>query len=138
MLKDIELWLANNPWSQILLILLGAYAVNRFGKILLESIIRRTVRYHAHGDNSEDDSKKRQDTLISMSSAVVSVLVWLVAGFTILGHFFKLDLAPLIAATGVAGVALGFGAQSLIKDFISGLFISTLSIRRWVLPKSTC
>jgi moderate conductance mechanosensitive channel len=120
MWKDISIWFDNNPWAQILFIIVLAYAARRFGGMLLENVIRRTVRYHAHGDQSEDDSKKRQDTLISMFSGV---LVWLVAGFTILGHFFKLDLAPLIAATGVAGVALGFGAQSLIKDFISGLFI---------------
>jgi moderate conductance mechanosensitive channel len=123
MWKDISIWFDNNPWAQILFIIVLAYAARRFGGMLLENVIRRTVRYHAHGDQSEDDSKKRQDTLISMFSAVLGVLVWLVAGFTILGHFFKLDLAPLIAATGVAGVALGFGAQSLIKDFISGLFI---------------
>src|SRR5690349_210290 len=123
MWKDISIWFDNNPWAQILFIIVLAYAARHFGGMLLEKVIRRTVRYHAHGDQSEDDSKKRQDTLISMFSAVLGVLVWLVAGFTILGHFFKLDLAPLIAATGVAGVALGFGAQSLIKDFISGLFI---------------
>jgi moderate conductance mechanosensitive channel len=123
MWKDMTVWLSANPWAQILLIVLVAYVVKRFGAMALESIIRRTVRYHAHGDQSEDDSKKRQDTLISMFSAVLGVLVWLVAGFTILGGIFQLNLAPLIAATGVAGVALGFGAQSLIKDFISGLFI---------------
>jgi small-conductance mechanosensitive channel len=123
MFKDINAWLTNNPWAQIALVLLAAFLVRRFGAMALENVIRRTVRYHAHGDQSEDDSKKRQDTLISMLSAVLGVLVWLVAGFTILGRFFHLDLAPLIAATGVAGVALGFGAQSLIKDFISGLFI---------------
>jgi moderate conductance mechanosensitive channel len=124
MFKDISIWLDNNPWAQVIITVFLAYLAKHFGKMLLEQLIRRTVRYHAHGDKSEDDSKKRQDTLISMSSAALSVLVWLVAGLTILRLAFpKLDLTPLIAATGVAGVALGFGAQSLIKDFISGLFI---------------
>ncbi|HSE60962.1 MAG TPA: mechanosensitive ion channel family protein [Candidatus Saccharimonadales bacterium] len=123
MWKDIEAWLTNNSWASILLIIGAAYLAKRFGAMFLEKVIRRTVRYHAHGDQSEEDTKKRQDTLISLFSTALTVLIWLVVGFTILGHYFQIELAPLIAASGVVGVALGFGAQSLIKDFISGLFI---------------
>lgn len=121
--KDIELWFTNNPWIWVLIIIVAAYVTQRFGVVALTHLIRRTVHRQVHGDTSQEDVKKRQDTLISMFSAMITVLVWLVAGFTVLGQFFHLELAPLIAASGVIGVALGFGAQSLIKDFISGLFI---------------
>jgi small conductance mechanosensitive channel len=52
----------------------------------------------------------------------VTVLVWTIAAIMILGEL-NVDLAPLIAATGIVGIALGFGAQSLVKDCITGLFM---------------
>jgi small-conductance mechanosensitive channel len=123
MWKDISRWLDANPWASIILILVIAYIVRHFAGMLIEKLIRRTVRYRAHGDLSEEDTKKRQDTLISMFTAIAQTLVWLVAGFTILERYFNIDLTPLLASASVLGVAIGFGAQSLIKDFLSGLFI---------------
>jgi small-conductance mechanosensitive channel len=59
-----------------------------------------------------------------MFSAILRVLVWLVAGFSIIRLIFpKLDLTPILASASVLGVAIGFGAQTVIKDFLSGLFI---------------
>lgn len=122
MWEDVGHWLDRNWWAWAILVLIGAYLARHFGNIALEKIIRRTVRYRAHGDLSEEDNKKRQDTLISMLTAVWGVMVWLIAAFTILQRF-GINLAPLLAGASVMGVALGFGAQSLIKDFLSGLFI---------------
>ena len=113
-------WLQRNTLP-IILILAGSYIVIRFGTKLLELIIRRTVG-QIHSDTSEDDVKKRQDTLISMFSTMFRVLVWLTAGFTIL-QMMGINLTPLIAGASVLGVALGFGAQSIIKDLLTGLFI---------------
>ena len=48
--------------------------------------------------------------------------IWMVALFMILGQL-DIDLAPLIAGAGIGGLALGFGAQSIVKDFLSGLFM---------------
>jgi moderate conductance mechanosensitive channel len=121
MWNSIQSWI-NTHWFAVVIVLVAAYVTHRFGAMIVEKVIRRTIRYHAHGDTGEEDNKKRQDTLISMFSTVLRLMVWLVAGFTILG-WFGINLAPLIASAGIIGVALGFGAQSLIKDFISGLFI---------------
>lgn len=120
-IRSIQGWIATN-WLDIVLILLAAWLVRRFGDITVDAIIRRTVRHRVHGDISDEDIKKRQDTLISMFATVLRVLVWLVAGFTILRRL-GIDLTPLLAGASVLGVALGFGAQSIIKDFLSGLFI---------------
>lgn len=122
MWEDVGHWLDKNWWAWIILVLIGAYLARHFGNIALEKVIRRTVRYRAHGDLSEEDNKKRQDTLISMLTAVWGVMVWLIAAFTILQRF-GINLAPLLAGASVMGVAIGFGAQSLIKDFLSGLFV---------------
>lgn len=118
--KSIINWLQANTFNTIL-ILLASVLVIQFGNKLLAIIIRRAVG-RINTDLSEHDVKKRQDTLISMFSTILKVLVWLTAGFTILGSM-GINLAPLLAGASVIGVALGFGAQSLIKDLLSGLFI---------------
>jgi small-conductance mechanosensitive channel len=64
----------------------------------------------------------RAASIATVVASTVTVLVWTVATIMILGEL-DVDLAPLIAATGIAGVALGFGAQSLVKDCITGLFM---------------
>ena len=54
--------------------------------------------------------------------SVASFVIFLVAGFVALGRL-GVDLAPLLASAGIVGVALGFGSQTLVKDFLSGIFI---------------
>ncbi|HSE29187.1 MAG TPA: mechanosensitive ion channel family protein [Candidatus Saccharimonadales bacterium] len=120
MWSEIQAWLAQNLLS-IIFIIVGAFLFNKFVPALVAAVFRR-LRYRAHGDTSDEDVFKRQNTLISMFTAVLKVLVWVIAISTILGYF-NIDLAPLIASAGIIGVAIGFGAQSLIKDFISGIFI---------------
>src|SRR5205085_5209231 len=65
---------------------------------------------------------QRVRTLAGVTGSVVRVIVWTVALLTILG-IVGLNLGPLIAGASIVGVALGFGAQSLVKDFLSGFFI---------------
>lgn len=113
-------WTANYAWPTLLIIVV-AYLLSYFGGLLIAPLIRRTVG-RIHSDATEEDVKKRQDTLISLLHTLVKVVVWMVAIFTILRQF-SIDLAPLLAGASVLGVALGFGAQSLIKDFLSGMFI---------------
>lgn len=64
----------------------------------------------------------RAETLASVLRSISSFAVWTIAGITILGEL-GINLGPLVAGAGVAGVALGFGAQSLVRDFLAGLFI---------------
>lgn len=120
---ELQHWLGNN-WWKVAAILIGAYIVRRFGDAVISGIVRRTMQRRTHGDLSEEDIKKRQDTIIAMVSAILRVLVWLVAGFSIMRLAFPdIDLTPILASASVLGVAIGFGAQTLIKDFLSGLFI---------------
>jgi small-conductance mechanosensitive channel len=119
----LQTWFLDNWWV-VALIVLGAWLVRRFGEMVVANIVKRTMRHRTHGDLTEEDIKKRQDTLIAMFSAILRVLVWLVAGFSIVRLVFpKLDLTPILASASVLGVAIGFGAQTVIKDFLSGLFI---------------
>jgi small-conductance mechanosensitive channel len=65
---------------------------------------------------------QRAATLTQAVSYVVRVVVWTVAILLVLGEL-GISLGPLIAGAGIVGVALGFGAQSLVQDFLSGFFI---------------
>lgn len=123
MLDGIYDWI-DKKWFAVVIILVAAYLTRRFGNILLTSLVTRTVKHRAHGDISEEDIKKRQDTLIAMSHTVLRVMIWLVAGFSLMQTLFPyINLTPILASASVMGVAIGFGAQTLIKDFLSGLFI---------------
>ncbi|HET8616071.1 MAG TPA: mechanosensitive ion channel family protein [Actinomycetales bacterium] len=66
--------------------------------------------------------RQRTETLGSVIRSLVTFVVFGVALLMVLGEF-HVNLAPLLASAGVAGVALGFGAQSLVKDFLSGVFM---------------
>jgi moderate conductance mechanosensitive channel len=74
------------------------------------------------GDDAEGRRRRRLTTVIGLVGGVVVVIVWFVVVLTMLSYF-GVDLGPLIASAGIAGVALGFGAQTLVRDTISGLFI---------------
>jgi len=67
-------------------------------------------------------SAQRAETIGAVLSSITTAVVWTIATFTILAEF-DINLGPLIAGAGIAGVALGFGAQSLVKDFLSGMFM---------------
>jgi moderate conductance mechanosensitive channel len=124
--------------AHILLIVVVAWVANR----LLHRAIRRfterianpeaqeriqRLRRHApdalqsHGPESLR-SAARATTLSHLLRSATTVVVWIIAGVMILGEL-GVALGPLIAGAGIAGVALGFGAQSLVKDFISGTFM---------------
>ncbi|MDQ3611122.1 MAG: mechanosensitive ion channel family protein [Actinomycetota bacterium] len=64
----------------------------------------------------------RTETIGTVLRGVSTFVVWTIALFLVLGEF-DVNLGPLIAGAGIAGVALGFGAQSLVKDFLSGIFM---------------
>jgi small conductance mechanosensitive channel len=67
-------------------------------------------------------SAQRAETIGAVLISITTAVVWTIATFTILAEV-DINLGPLIAGAGIAGVALGFGAQSLVKDFLSGMFM---------------
>ena len=67
-------------------------------------------------------SAARAETLGVVLKSLAGFVVWSIAVITILGEL-GVNLGPLVAGAGIVGVALGFGAQSLVKDFLAGVFI---------------
>lgn len=71
---------------------------------------------------TNERSRQRAQTVGSLLKSITSVVVVVIAVLTIAAQL-GIQLGPLMASAGVAGVALGFGAQSLVKDFLSGIFM---------------
>jgi small-conductance mechanosensitive channel len=83
--------------------------------------IKRAVQ-RSRGDQTEEEVKKRAETLSGVLVASLQAIVIAVITFMMLSEL-GLNIAPMIAGVGVVGIAIGFGAQSLVKDYIAGLFI---------------
>ena len=130
-------WLLDRP-IRIALILVVAWIINRIAK---RAIVRFTKRIAATSSNSRlqklrekgpgrvlvDDvararAESRAETLGHVLRSIVVALVWTFTALIVLGEI-GVNLGPLIAGAGIGGVALGFGAQSIVKDFLSGLFM---------------
>jgi moderate conductance mechanosensitive channel len=124
--------------AQILLIVVVAWAANhlirrairRFTSGIANPAAQERIRrlrrrapeaLQSHGPQSLR-AAARATTLSFVLRSAASAIVWTIAGAMILSEL-GVSLGPLIAGAGIAGVALGFGAQSLVKDFISGTFM---------------
>jgi small conductance mechanosensitive channel len=124
LLQDLPQLLDLSTWGsgamtalRILLIVIGAAIV--IG-VLQRAL--RTLRMRIASRLDDREAVKRAETLGRVFRYIVAVAVSIVAFMMILSEI-GVSLAPILGAAGVAGVAIGFGAQSLVKDFFSGFFI---------------
>lgn len=119
LLKEVLLTWSMTHGVRILLIALVAYIADRFTGRILARLIRKVVH---RGRGTREAEEKRENTLITVANGSVDVLITTTALLMVLSEF-GVAVAPLLAAAGIAGIALGFGGQYLIRDLISGLFI---------------
>jgi small-conductance mechanosensitive channel len=108
---------------RVLLILLAAYVGSR----VLSNLIRGLRMYFVkvmeqHGGGTSLELEKRAATIGGILRKTGAVLIWAVAVIMSLKEI-GFDIGPLLAGAGVAGLAVGFGAQNLVRDVISGFFI---------------
>jgi len=90
----------------------------------VEKLVTRTpgVSFVDTGPMSETRRVQRAETVGAVLRSVVSIIVWTIAIFSAL-EVLGVNLGPLLATAGVAGIAIAFGAQSLVKDFLTGMFM---------------
>jgi len=105
---------------KILLVIIVAISFRHFGKSFIEKLIKQTTNIR-HRDDIQS-GEKRDGTLIKIFQGIFEVLVWVISGMVVLSEM-GVEIGPLIAAAGIAGLAFGFGGQYLIRDLIAGLFI---------------
>jgi small conductance mechanosensitive channel len=93
------------------------------GKIILNFTVKHIVKLSDDGDNSHTSkNEKRANTLAQIIKSIGNVLIYSVLLFMVL-NLSGVDIRPILASAGIIGLAIGFGAQSLVKDFVSGIFI---------------
>lgn len=119
--------------ARILLILLIAVVVRFVLHRAINRVVRRAVltpsvpealrqRFGESSTIAVERRRQRAETVGSVLRSVSSIVVLSIGFVTVLGEF-DIELGPIIASAGILGVALGFGAQNLVKDFLTGIFM---------------
>ncbi|MDO4661110.1 MAG: mechanosensitive ion channel family protein [Candidatus Saccharibacteria bacterium] len=109
---------------EIIIIIIVAIALYWLGPRVVMWLTRHAFVTTYQRTLPKKDLEKRHKTLGGLFANVWRIIVVVIAGYAIFTHFFNdAALAPLFASAGIIGVAFGFGAQSLVKDFLSGVFI---------------
>jgi small-conductance mechanosensitive channel len=110
----------------ILLILAVALVLGGAVKLFVHGIVKALMDREATEGTAQELSavelKKRMDTIDNLGGNVLRFFVIVIAGLMIL-RTFGLDIGPAIAGLGIVGIAVGFGAQSLVKDYLNGSLI---------------
>jgi moderate conductance mechanosensitive channel len=115
---DSREWLLSHG-VRIAIVLVAGFVLLLLARLAVRRMQRRL---EAAEGATQELTLQRAATLTQAITYVVRVAVWTLTILVVLGEF-DINLGPLIAGAGVIGVALGFGAQSLVRDFLSGFFI---------------
>ncbi len=118
-----EVWM---PWAlrgvRVMVILAGSWVLTAITRRLLARLRNYTIRLmDRRGGGTTIEMEKRAATLIAVLTKLASLCIWMIALAMSLTEL-NFHIEPLLAGLGVAGLALGLGAQTLIKDWLGGLF----------------
>jgi len=105
----------------VVALLIGAAVLSRVGSRLARRAVQ-TLQQRAPIRPGSPRAELRASTLSQVLATLVRVVVWSMAALLVLG-VVGLNLAPLLAGAGIAGIAIGFGAQTLVRDVLTGFFI---------------
>lgn len=118
-------WLSNQGLN-VLFIVFVAWLSYHLVNFIVENLVRQLIRKTTYNKMTDLDLKKRQDTVTSLVSTLFRIIILAAAGMMLVKQLFPhINYTPIFASAGIIGVAVGFGAQSLIKDFLTGVFIIT-------------
>ena len=112
---DADAKIAVTHGVRIVLILIAASVLQGVASHLIRS-------FRAFLERRDPSQQSRIQTLGRVFRYIAAVVIWLVTGMLVLGEL-GISVAPVLATAGVAGLAVGFGAQSLIKDYFNGFFL---------------
>jgi small conductance mechanosensitive channel len=115
-LSTIGSWVVNTGLKIFLILIVTLIVIKGVG-IFSERLTALLMKRQ-----TDEEYKKRADTLASVIRHLLNVVILIVAVMTILAQL-GVEIGPILAAAGIVGLAIGFGAQSLVKDVINGFFI---------------
>ncbi len=121
-MQSVVEWFVRVVPGIALILIIALVASRLMGKLLtrISATITHNLKKSATTDPAELD--KRVNTLTGILHAAFRLIFWLIVVMLILRRL-GIDVAPIIAGAGILGLAVGFGAQELVRDFISGFFI---------------
>ncbi len=119
-MENITDWLKTNGLVVIIIIVIGWMAI-RFGMSVIRRIISRAIDADATNDTKRA-KELRYNTLVRIIGSIYRMSVIFVVALMVLSEL-GVGLAPLFAGAGIFGLAIGFGAQDLVKDIVAGIFI---------------
>ena len=125
--QDLGELLVGTP-LRILLVILVAVVLQVLTVRVINRIVRRTVERSNANHHRQPDSAggsrlaQRAGAIGSLLVSFVSILIWVNALLVIL-PILGINITPIIASAGVVGIAVAFGAQTLVRDYISGIFL---------------
>jgi moderate conductance mechanosensitive channel len=125
-LTDQLLALVRDPVLPIILIVIIALVVIRLARLFVRGVVKALLDRETTEGTAQELSavevRKRMDTLETLGTNVIRLFVFLIALVMILGEL-DLDIGPAIAGLGVVGIAVGFGTQSIVRDYFTGALI---------------
>lgn len=107
---------------KVILIFIVGYVAVRIVRIVLGRLAELLVRAREHDEESPGAVRKRVETLTSVLRTIAVGLIWAVVAVMSLDQM-GLAIGPILAGAGIVGIAVGFGAQNLVRDVISGFFM---------------
>jgi moderate conductance mechanosensitive channel len=125
-LRDQLLGWIRDPCVPILLIVVISLVVIRLARLFVHGVVKALLDRETTEGTAQELSavevRKRMDTLETLGTNVIRLFVFLIALVMILGEL-DLDIGPAIAGLGVVGIAVGFGTQSIVRDYFTGALI---------------
>ena len=113
---DIFHYLSENKLIKAAAVLVLAVIINLVFRLAIDAFVKRV-------ENHSPENAPKMNTLFSIMRTSVMILIYFTAAVFVFQILFDTDAATIVTATGVVGVVIGFGAQSIVKDSISGFFI---------------
>jgi len=108
------------------LIIVFAFIALRLARVFVHGIVKALLDREASEGTAQELSavelKKRMDTLESLLGNALQFFIVVVAGLMLMGRL-GLDIGPAVAGLGVVGIAVGFGAQNMVRDYLNGAYI---------------
>lgn len=112
--------LSGHSSARIALVIVVLWLVRLIVERFIGKIISEVIQSHHY--RSKHEEKQREQTLTNIFTTATTVILWIIAILYILSEF-GINLAAIATGAGLVGIVVGFGAQNMIKDWLSGMFI---------------
>lgn len=114
--EQVSAWLLSTGIRTLIIFILALILI-RVSRVLSRRMISLFFE-----KKRDEEAEKRANTLSTVISKVLSIVIWVFALITVLGEL-NIQIGPVLAAAGIVGLAIGFAGQSMVKDYLNGFYI---------------